>query len=661
MSVHVHGSLMKAGAVQNGERLPYDQQTKRISLKSIIFPNEALDLKRLSQDAMIKLQDAVVAVFENRKVNLTLEELYRNVEDVCVQGSMCELYSSLQTLFIDFVQGLLPVFCKEDLTLVQVSQTWEHYCRKLLLIRSIFLNLDRRLPTDAPQHLPLWDLALHLFHDTVLSIDSIVTRIRKQLLEKICAERHGEAVDRRLLRSVVRMLVDLRCYTSAFEGHFLRQTEHMYTQEADTLVEQLSVADYLAHVNRRINEEEDRLTSYLDAVTTREKLLATLETELISKKTDQLLSTGLVGLLENRRVTELALFYSLLHHVDGGIEKLRTHFRTYIKKRGRDIVQNPNQDPEKERTMIQSLLDFRDFIDDLIETCFRGDTTFTRALHDAFDVCVNSRPNKPAEFLAKYLDAYLRTGNKKKTDEELYQVMDKAMSLLRFVDGKDVFEAFYTKELAKRLLLSKSASKDAELAMLSKLKQECGPAYTSKMETMFQDIALSEELSKNFRASQPSTVPLEFTVNVICPSSWPAYPQLPVNYPPEMLSLREEFTTFYRSYHQGRRLVYEPSLGMCVVRAILPTTPDVRKELQVSEFQALVLLQFNGSPEVALTYTEIAEATGIEEEQLKRTLLSLGAGKNQRILIMKPLTVNITPEHSFLFNAEFNNRCMRRA
>lgn len=37
-------------------------------------------------------------------------------------------------------------------------------------------------------------------------------------------------------------------------------------------------------------------------------------------------------------------------------------------------------------------------------------------------------------------------------------------------EGKDVFEAFYKKDLAKRLLVGKSASVDAEKSMLSKLK-----------------------------------------------------------------------------------------------------------------------------------------------------------------------------------------------
>jgi hypothetical protein len=43
-------------------------------------------------------------------------------------------------------------------------------------------------------------------------------------------------------------------------------------------------------------------------------------------------------------------------------------------------------------------------------------------------------------------------------------------SMFRFIHGKDVFEAFYKKDLAKRLLVGKSASVDSEKSMLSKLK-----------------------------------------------------------------------------------------------------------------------------------------------------------------------------------------------
>ncbi len=40
--------------------------------------------------------------------------------------------------------------------------------------------------------------------------------------------------------------------------------------------------------------------------------------------------------------------------------------------------------------------------------------------------------------------------------------------------------------LARRLLLSRSASIDAEKSMISKLKGECGAAFTQQMEGMFK-------------------------------------------------------------------------------------------------------------------------------------------------------------------------------
>ena len=67
--------------------------------------------------------------------------------------------------------------------------------------------------------------------------------------------------------------------------------------------------------------------------------------------------------------------------------------------------------------------------------------------------------------------------------------------------GKDVFEAFYKKDLAKRLLLGRSASIDAEKAMITKLKAECGSQFTNKLEGMFKDIDLSYDVMTSFKQS----------------------------------------------------------------------------------------------------------------------------------------------------------------
>mgnify|MGYP001097380628 FL=1 len=73
------------------------------------------------------------------------------------------------------------------------------------------------------------------------------------------------------------------------------------------------------------------------------------------------------------------------------------------------------------------------------------------------------------------------------------------MILFRYLEEKDVFERYYKQHLAKRLLLNKSASDDAEKNMISRLKTECGCQFTYKLEGMFKDITLSNTTVDEFR------------------------------------------------------------------------------------------------------------------------------------------------------------------
>lgn len=66
------------------------------------------------------------------------------------------------------------------------------------------------------------------------------------------------------------------------------------------------------------------------------------------------------------------------------------------------------------------------------------------------------------------------------------------MIVFKYIEDKDVFQKFYTKMLAKRLVNELSASDEAESNMISKLKQMCGFEYTSKLQRMFTDTSLSK-------------------------------------------------------------------------------------------------------------------------------------------------------------------------
>ena len=60
------------------------------------------------------------------------------------------------------------------------------------------------------------------------------------------------------------------------------------------------------------------------------------------------------------------------------------------------------------------------------------------------------------------------------------------MVVFKYLEDKDVFQKFYSKMLANRLVSHMSASDDSESSMIGKLKHACGFEYTSKLQRMYQ-------------------------------------------------------------------------------------------------------------------------------------------------------------------------------
>ena len=253
-------------------------------------------------------------------------------------------------------------------------------------------------------------------------------------------------------------------------------------------------------------------------------------------------------------------------------------------------------------------------------------------------------------------------GEKGVSEHEIEAIFDRVMDLFRYLTGKDVFEAFYKKLLAKRLLLGKSASSDLERSMLSKLKTECGSNFTAKLEGMFLDMEFSRTVMDQYTemtrtqslnsgstalTSSSSSSVVEFGPQIDCnfqvlaTGFWPTpSPIMPVM-PKVLQDHRQKFLNFYTDRYQGRRLVWNPSLDRCVVTARFPKG---KKELELSLFQTVVLMAFNklcsgtaGSTEQCLGLSELEEETKLDLGELKRTLQSLACGLiGTRVLTKEP-------------------------
>ncbi|ERE90280.1 cullin-4A [Cricetulus griseus] len=560
-----------------------------------------------TQDTWRKLHEAVKAIQSSTSIRYNLEELYQAVENLCSHKVSPTLYKQLRQVCTDSLDSVL--FLKK------INTCWQDHCRQMIMIRSIFLFLDRTYVLQNSMLPSIWDMGLELFRNHIISDRMAQSKTIDGILLLIGRERSGEAVDRSLLRSLLSMLSDLQVYKDSFELKFLEETNCLYAAEGQRLMQDREVPEYLNHVSKRLEEEADRVITYLDH-STQKPLIACVEKQLLGEHLTAILQKGLDHLLDENRVPDLTQMYQLFSRVKGGQHALLQHWSEYIKTFGTTIVINP----EKDKDMVQDLLDFKDKVDHVVEVCFQRNERFINLMKESFETFINKRPNKPAELIAKHVDSKLRAGNKEATDEELERILDKIMILFRFIHGKDVFEAFYKKDLAKRLLVGKSASVDAEKSMLSKLKHECGAAFTSKLEGMFKDMELSKDIMVHFK---------------------------------QMVRLQEVFKTFYLGKHSGRKLQWQTTLGHAVLKAEFK---EGKKEFQVSLFQTLVLLMFNEGD--GFSFEEIKMATGIEDSELRRTLQSLACGK-ARVLIKSPKGKEVEDGDKFIFNGDFKHKLFR--
>lgn len=136
--------------------------------------------------------------------------------------------SSFYTNYIYFfyfteshVQSNLAQFLAESIDpcvfLKMMNDCWQSHCQQMILIRGIFLYLDRKYVLQNPGIMSLWDMGLDTFKVHIISDPLVQTRTVDGLLLLIDKERQGDTVERSLLKSLLRMLSDLGIYHEAFE------------------------------------------------------------------------------------------------------------------------------------------------------------------------------------------------------------------------------------------------------------------------------------------------------------------------------------------------------------------------------------------------------------------------------------------------------------
>jgi len=582
---------------------------------------------------------------------------FRNAYNMVLHKFGEKLYTGLVTTMTSHLKEISQSIesAQGEIFLDELNRKWADHNKALQMIRDILMYMDRTF-VPSNHKTSVHELGLNLWRDVVIHSIKTQARLLDTLLELVLRERNGEVINRGLMRNIIKMLMDLGLpvYQLDFEKHFLDVSSNFYGCESQKFIETCDCGDYLKKAERRLNEELERVSHYLDP-RSESKITNVVEKEMIESHMHTLVhmeNSGLVSMLVDDKYEDLQRMYNLFRRVPAGLTIVKEVMTSFIRDTGKQLIMDPERlrDPVD---FVQRLLDLKDKYDKVITMSFNNDKTFQNALNSSFEYFINLNARSP-EFISLFVDDKLRRGLKGVGEEDVEIVLDKVMMLFRYLQEKDVFEKYYKQHLAKRLLSGKTISDDAERSLIVKLKTECGYQFTSKLEGMFTDMKTSHDTMQGFYTGQGTELGdgPTLSVQVLTTGSWPTQPSPPCNLPSEILGVCDRFRTYYLGTHNGRRLSWQTNMGTADLKATFGK--GQKHELNVSTYQMCVLMLFNNVEQ--LTCKEIEQATAIPMSDLRRCLQSLACVKGKNVLRKEPMSKDIAEDDTFFFNDKFTSK-----
>lgn len=602
----------------------------------------------------------------NNIAHLLGEDLYKNLKQY-LKGHLEQLYTSSQG-HVD--EALLTYYIRE----------WDRYTTAAKYINHLFRYLNRhwvRREIDEGKK-DIYDVyTLHLVEWREVFFTKVHEKVMVAVLKIVKKQRDGETIEQAQIKSIVDSFVSLGLdetdstkstldvYRYHFEKPFIAATTRYYDEESAQFISQNSVVEYMKKAEVRLEEEKDRVGLYLHPDIMSPLMKACLHTLVSNHST--LLRDEFQVLLDTDRKDDLARMYRLLSRIVDGLEPLRTKFEAHVRKSGLAAVEKVSIDGDnmEPKTYVDALLEVHQQYQQLVDDAFGGESEFVRSLDNACKEFVNRNKvcktgsTRSPELLAKYTDTLLKKSGKSAEEADLEASLTQVMTIFKYIEDKDVFQKFYSRMLAKRLVHSNSASEDAETSMIGKLKEACGFEYTNKLQRMFQDIQISTDLNTNYKTWQSEVLEPDELKRAVDPQYhvlgtgfWPLQaPNTNFIPPADIVATYQRFQKFYFDKHNGRKLTWLWQLCKGEIKANYIKNAKIPYTFQVSTYQMAILLLFNDADVVS--YEEAQTGTALSADWLDP---SLAVFVKAKVLIPEPENGKPGPGTSYSLNYNFKNK-----
>lgn len=613
---------------------------------------ETWDLLQKTVKEVITLDHVPRAIWNDR---------FSDVYSLCVaypEPHADRLYNETKQFLDEHVSQLLTkVLAQGDMGLLQAyHHAWKEYSQGINYLHQLYLYLNQQhikkqrlteaeiiygtsstTASEYQEQMEIGELGLDIWEKRM--IVPLKNQLVSLLLEGIHADRLGEAqpMTNDVICEVIQSFVtvkkykrkgELDMYIQVFEGPFLEASGEFYSREASELLQQSDVTRYMERVTWRFSQEELRVHKFLHSSSV-PKVRQCCEEKMVAAHLTWL-HAEVDAMIQHERRRDLALLYPLLRPLPNGLTPLVQKLTQHITNEGLKAI-GSLQGENVHTQFVESMLVVHSKYSNMIKEVFKGDQVFGGALDKACSALVNHRPgprqpSRAPELLAKYCDSLLKKSAKGATESEIEEKLASSITVFKYVDDKDVFQKFYARMLAKRLIHQLSQSMDAEEAMIDRLKQACGYEFTNKLHRMFTDMSVSTDLNAKFTASlrereDENQLGIGFVVYVLQAGAWPlglAPSPGPFHVPQQLERSIQAFESFYHAQFSGRKLTWLHHLCQGELKFNYLKKPYL---VTVQTYQMALLLLFEQCD--SINCREAAASLRLSHDQLVKHAASL--------------------------------------
>ncbi|CAI2352929.1 unnamed protein product [Caenorhabditis sp. 36 PRJEB53466] len=600
------------------------------------------------------------------------------------------MYDTVINHMTDYVRTILDkgVELSGEVLLEFYTIEWKNYRFSTVVIDGMLAYLNRhwahrKIDEKDTEVCVLYKLAIIIWKREMF--DVLETKLISAVLDLIKAERNGQIIKTNYISGLIACLREmgiegenrktnkekkLDVYKASFEVPFIEATAEFYDNEARQFLRNGgSVSDYMKKVEKRLEEEYNRVQLYLHT-STKTPLIAKCTAVLIADRLPVFEEQLAAFLVAHVAHDDLSRMYLLCSEVENGTDGLRDALERFVLKEGltamEEVAEKAIADP---KLYVHTLLVVYKRYWRIVKDAFNNDAGFLKSLDKATAKFCNSNAvtertplaqkyTKTAELLARYVDSFLRKSSKNPEEWELEELLNDSISVFKFVEDKDVFLRYHTRLFSKRLIGGVSASDEAEQIFISKLKDLCGFQYTMRLSNMVSDVQVSRDLAGDYKEKRAAeqkdgSKSTDLAVLVLSTAQWPVFPMTNVDLPRELSSSLEAFTEFYNTKFSGRKLtwVYSQSKGEVHCNAFSKKFVFAATAAQMS-----TLLLFNTNN--AYTFNEISEATKMDA---KTTAVIVGSLVKFQVLTSDvPLQGDEAPNTATVsFNKKYSSKKVR--